>query len=443
MELKGTEHSKGEDMFPEDFMLINLDLKHLADAFSSDSMISSNVDSDSESDAKHDKEEMFLEDQPKAACAVSEAPLHQGIEAVPGDEVRTPLERREFDLKALKDKEEKIYQVKSQYRQILQHSKKQVLYTEMEIRAVFNKLYLFLKEEEDSRLAALMEEKEQKSQTMMKEMKKIQEKMSSLQGSTVAVEEELRMDTVLAFINSYKDSRRRVREQYCSSELQLVPGALIDVAKHLGNLAFSVWQKMKNHVHFRPVILDPNTGKCNLDTLWCDLNGIGMKGELQQKPLLSNPERGKKYITVLGSEGFSSGQHSWEVEVKDWATWAIGVAKESAGKNNGVMTTLIPEEGYWCLVNKWHPNKALSNGYAETVEVKKSLERVGVQLDFDRGEVSFYDAVNMSHIYTYIDVFTEKVLPYFSLAATHGPESPGISICEQDFSVMFGKDAEQ
>ncbi|MED6290613.1 hypothetical protein CHARACLAT_014964, partial [Characodon lateralis] len=133
-----------------------------------------------------------------------------------------------------------------------------VLSTERQISAEFNKLHQFLKEEEESRLAALREEEEQKGKTISREMKRIKEQISSLSDSISAVEEDLQKDN-MSFLSSYKATQSRTRAQSSLSDPQLVSGALINVAKHLSNLSFRVWEKMKKKIHFSPVILNPNT----------------------------------------------------------------------------------------------------------------------------------------------------------------------------------------
>ncbi|KAM7391139.1 hypothetical protein PAMP_021852 [Pampus punctatissimus] len=195
---------------------------------------------------------------------------------------------------------------------LIQHSEKQLSSTEKQIRAEFNKLHQFLKEEEESRLAALREEEEQKGKTISREMKRIQEQTSSLSDSISAVEEDLQKHNV-SFLSSYKATQSRVRAQCSLSDPQLVSGALIDVAKHLGNLSFRVWEKMKEKVHFSPVILDPNTANGWL-YLSDDLTSVRQEDTNQQLP--DNPERNTNYTSVLSSEGFSSGKHSWDVEGK-------------------------------------------------------------------------------------------------------------------------------
>ncbi|KAL7392098.1 hypothetical protein ABVT39_019567 [Epinephelus coioides] len=257
-------------------------------------------------------------------------------------------------------------------------------------------------------------------------MKMIEEQISSLSHSICAVEEELQKHKV-PFLSSYKATQSRARVQCSLSDPQLVSGALIDVAKHLGNLSFRVWEKMKDKVHFSPVILDPNTANPWL-YLSDDLTSVRRGDTKQQLP--DNPERFTQYTDVLGSEGFSSGKHSWEVEVGDHPDWNVGLAKESVDRKGERYAS--PEYGIWCLL---HGDGKYLNGLGKTVTVKKSLQRIRVQLDYDRGEVSFYDPEDMTHIFTHRDTFTEKLFPYFSIGAAGDAKTADIKMCQSEISL--------
>ncbi|XP_028270024.1 nuclear factor 7, brain-like [Parambassis ranga] len=409
----------------KDYPGIDFTLKELADSFagrqkpeSSERVKETKVEVVC---SKHPEEtRMFCEDEQRAVCPVCEFSLHQTHKVVPVEQaVRDLKEQLRSDLKSLQDKRDKYKQVEDTYNEMSQHVKKQLLSTETQIRAEFNKLHQFLKEEEESRLAALREEEEQKGKTQSREMKRIQQQMSSLSDSISAVEEELQKQQV-SFLSSYKDTQSRARAQSSLSDPQLVSGALIDVAKHLGNLSFRVWEKMKDKVHFSPVILDPNTAHRCL-YLSDDLTSV-RRGDTWQK-LPDNPERNTKYSNVLGSEGFSSGKHSWEVEVGDHPNWNVGLAKESVDRKGQCYAS--PEYGIWCLL---HGDGEYTNVVGETVTVKKSLQRIRVQLDYDRGEVSFYNSEDMTHIYTHRDTFTEKLLPYFSIRPSTGSTTTDIKV---------------
>ncbi|XP_076746604.1 E3 ubiquitin-protein ligase TRIM35-like [Maylandia zebra] len=414
----------------KDLPNVNFTLKELADTFAQrqEDKSSETVKKKRKVDVfcnDHQKEpELFCVDEQRVVCPVCDFSLHHSHKVVPVEEAVSDLkEQLKSDLKSLQDKRNKYKQVEETYNEVIQHSKKQLLSTERQIRAEFNKLQQFLKEEEESRLAALREEEEQKGRTISREMKMIEEQISSLSDSICAVEEELQKHSV-PFLSSYKDTQSRARAQSSVSDPQLVSGALIDVAKHLGNLSFRVWEKMKEKVHFSPVILDPNTANRWL-YLSDDLTSV-RQGDTNQK-LPDNPERNTYSATVFGSEGFSSGKHSWEVEVGDHPVWNVGLVKESVERKGERFAST--EYGNWCL---FHRIGKYTNSDGQTVTVKKSLMRIRVQLDYDRGEVSFYDPEDMTHIYTHRHTFTEKLFPYFSVGKAGDAKTSDIKICQTE-----------
>ncbi|XP_064176138.1 E3 ubiquitin-protein ligase TRIM35-like [Anguilla rostrata] len=74
-----------------------------------------------------------------------------------------------------------------------QYNKRQARLTERQIKAEFEKLHQFLREEEAARLAALREEEEQKSQIMKEKIEKITGHISILTDKITAIEKA--MDT--------------------------------------------------------------------------------------------------------------------------------------------------------------------------------------------------------------------------------------------------------
>ncbi|XP_037624603.1 nuclear factor 7, brain-like [Sebastes umbrosus] len=417
----------------KDIPIVNFALKELSDSFAERHKAGSSETEKEEKKvevvcSKHQEEpKLFCEDEERAVCPVCEFSLHQSHKVVPVEQAVSDLkDQLKSDLKSLQDKRDTYEEVEEKYNEVILHSKKQLLSTERQIRAEFNKLHQFLKEEEESRLAALREEEEENGKTVSREMKMIQEHISSLSDSISAAEEDLQKHNV-PFLSSYKATQTRARVQCSLSDPQLVSGALIDVAKHLGNLSFRVWEKMKDKVHFSPVILDPNTADPIL-YLSDDLTSVRCGDTDQQLP--DNPERNTNYNIVLGSEGFSSGKHSWEVEVGDHPVWLVGLNKESVDRKGERIHS--PEDGIWCLA---HCSGKYMNGAGETVGVKKSLQRIRVQLDYDRGEVSFYDPEDMTHIYTHRDTFTEKLFPYFGIGPARDAKTADIKICQTEISL--------
>ncbi|KAJ8268508.1 hypothetical protein COCON_G00136800 [Conger conger] len=137
-----------------------------------------------------------------------------------------------------------------------EHVRSQMQHTERQIKADFEKLHQFLREEEEARLAVLKEEGEVKSRIMEEKLADITRHISTLTDKITATEKA--MDTEdTSFLKSYTNIKDRA--QCTLQDPELLSGALMDVAKHLGNLTFRVWEKMLGMVQYTPVILDPNT----------------------------------------------------------------------------------------------------------------------------------------------------------------------------------------
>ncbi|KAJ8247975.1 hypothetical protein COCON_G00234060 [Conger conger] len=169
---------------------------------------------------------------------------------------------------------------------------------------------------------------------------------------------------------------------------------------------------MLGTVQYTPVNLDPNTAHPEL-SLSEDLTSMRRSDERQQVP--DNPERfDYGWLCVLGSEGFSSGGHCWDVEVGGVA-WMVGVVKESISRKGDF--TLNPKGGVWGIELTSGEYRAMTSP-PTLLTVQRKLQRVRVQLDWDKGKVSFSDPSDNTPLYTFKHSFTERLFPFFSTMGT-------------------------
>ncbi|MGH0175543.1 UNVERIFIED_CONTAM: hypothetical protein FKN15_076217 [Acipenser sinensis] len=175
------------------------------------------------------------------------------------------------------------------------------------------------------------------------------------------------------------------------------------------------------------VTLDPDTAHCRLTV---SEDGKRVRNDHIDKNVPDTERRFDHYPFVLGRKGFTSGRHYWEVKVGKRTNWTLGVASESA-KRKGAFN-LSPKEGYWVLqLHAGHDLSALTD--PETpLKVLPPL-KVGVHLDYEEGNLSFYRVEDHCVIYTFLGKFSGKLFLLFD----PGHDGEDLVILNKDQSDNF------
>ncbi|XP_078514095.1 E3 ubiquitin-protein ligase TRIM39-like isoform X2 [Lissotriton helveticus] len=162
------------------------------------------------------------------------------------------------------------------------------------------------------------------------------------------------------------------------------------------------------------ITLDPDTAHPELVVLGCRRL---VKAIVGKPSVPDNPKRFMNYRCVLGSKGFTSGKHYWEVLLLYGGyNWSVGVAAESVNRKEYFKWS--PKESVWALKKCGEDYCALGCQQVP-LSVNWRIEKLGVYLDYEEGQLSFYNAGTSNHLYTFTCMFFPcKIFPIFDVGGS-------------------------
>uniref|UniRef100_A0A8C1FPN8 Tripartite motif containing 35-14 n=1 Tax=Cyprinus carpio carpio TaxID=630221 RepID=A0A8C1FPN8_CYPCA len=351
------------------------------------------------------KEELKLfcfEDQQPICVVCYTSKKHENHKCSPVDEAAGNLKR---DLKTQMDRHQvTITELKKAQESCVKQSelfKERTSKDENQIKEEFEKLHQFLRDEEEKHIRSLHKEIKLLDEKLEARMKELSSKISDLSENMAAVWQDMEEENI-TFLQNYRDTVKRLQHP-------LVPNTTPELQEHqhypIQTMIFTTWARMQNLVEQSPVTLDPDTASSKLlvSQDYTSVEYLEMKINMYD-----NPER--LYVGVLASQGFSSGVHCWDVEVRDNDHWTLGVVGETVNRKK--LYKMDPKNHFWCFryVNGTYKkgNKPVSD-----IDCNERPNIIRLQLDFDEGELRFTEPFRNRSLCTYTGGFPEKVFPYF------------------------------
>ncbi|KAB0356005.1 hypothetical protein FD754_000161 [Muntiacus muntjak] len=362
----------------------------------------------------------FCENDAEFLCVFCrEGPSHQAHVVGFLDEAIQPYrDRLRSRLEALSTERDEIDDMKSREDQKLQVLLAQIESKKQQVEEAFERLQQELGEQQRLLLARLTELEQQIWKERDEYLSKLSEEVARLGAQVKELEEKCQQPA------SELLQDVRVNQSRCEMKTFVSPEAISpDLVKKIRDLhrkiltlpemmrAFS--ENLVHHLETESgvVTLDPQTASGSL-VLSEDRKSVRYTRQKQNLP--ESPLCFEGLPMVLGSPGFSSGRHRWQVEVQlgDGGGCTVGVVGEEVRRKGE--QGLSAEEGVWAVVLS-HQQCWASTSPETDLPLSDIPRRVGVALDYEAGCVALLDADTQAPIFTFTASFSGKVFPFFAV----------------------------
>ncbi|XP_078286266.1 zinc-binding protein A33-like [Rhinoraja longicauda] len=356
---------------------------------------------------KHQEElKLFCETDKKLICVICAAGrVHKSHSFMPVNEaVEIYKDQVESSFESLTEKKSDIEDMEQRQEESISGVQEESHNLQSQIASQFAELHQILTEKEQCLLGEIQEEEKKIVKTMEKNLQEIQENLKSIQEELSKLQEQIDHKDGVIFL-------KEVAGRKTSDEAK--PMLVVDDALPIETFDRTFFYNMalretSDIIKRVSVTLDVETAHVLLEV------SEDRKRVRRTETRRILPDTGKRFTDwpcVLGSEGFTSGRHYWEVKVAGCRIWILGVAAESVEREGGV--TLTPETGVWSIRREDDEFDAFTSPPSR-LPARPIPGRVGVYLSYESGTVSFYDADTKSHLHTFTgNKFTDKLYPFF------------------------------
>ncbi|KAF6097892.1 hypothetical protein HJG60_019538 [Phyllostomus discolor] len=326
-------------------------------------------------------------------------------------------QRLGYCLEPWKDRVEQIEKVITMQTRKSLELKKKVENRREEIRSEFEQLMLFLQSEQETVLRQLQDEEMNILTKLNENIAKFSDHVSTLKYLLKEIDSKY-VKSKLEFLTDVKGIYHRYKTLKAPEPFSF---QLEEYVYHFPP-QYSGLNKIIKHFKV-DVFLDPETAHRKL-IVSDDRKTVRYGNRMQHLP--RNSKRFYLCPVVLGSEGYDSGRQYWEVEVKDKTEWALGVCKDSIPRRRKSQNpSILLEDGLWCIRRGGPINYAALGPKKVNFLPKVIPSKIGIFLDYELGEISFYNLNDRSLLHVFNDYFTGALWPYFHT----GTDSKPLKIC--------------